>query len=88
MEKLNIKAVSISLGVFLAIIYVICVLFDIILPTYEMHSAWQLYLPGFTWLTPFGFLLGFLESFLWGFLSGILFVPIYNYSNDIFKNKK
>lgn len=79
MEKLNTKVVALSLGVFLAVLYVLCVMFDLLLPVYAMNSAWSPLLPGFTWLTPASFLLGLVESFVWGLLSGVIFVPIYNY---------
>ena len=87
MEKLNTKVVSLSLGVFLAVLYVLCVLFDLLLPAYAMNSAWSPLLPGFTWLTPFSFLLGLAESFIWGILLGVIFAPIYNYLADKFKER-
>jgi len=85
MEKFNTKVVALSLGVFLAVLYVLCVLFDLLLPVYAMNSAWSPLLPGFTWLTPASFLLGLVESFIWGLLSGVIFVPIYNYFIEIEK---
>jgi hypothetical protein len=84
MEKLNTKVVALSLGVFLAVLYVLCVLFDLLLPAYAMNSAWSPLLPGFTWLSPASFLLGLVESFIWGALLGVLFVPVYNYFIDRF----
>lgn len=87
MDKLNTKVVASSLGVLLAVIYVLCVLFDLLWPVYEMRRAWSLLLPGFTWLTPSSFLLGLAESFIWGMLLGIIFVPIYNYFNERFAEK-
>lgn len=87
MDKLNTKVVALSLGIFLAVLYVLCVLFDLLLPVYEMRKAWSLLLPGFTWLTPSSFLLGLAESFIWGLLVGIIFVPIYNYFVDRFEEK-
>ncbi|NJD78557.1 MAG: hypothetical protein FIB08_15935 [Candidatus Methanoperedens sp.] len=87
MNKLNTKVLALSLGVFLAVIYVICVLFDLLWPVYEMRKVWSLLLPGFVWLTPLSFLLGLVESFIWGLLLGIIFVPIYNYFNDRFEEK-
>lgn len=87
MDKLNTKVVASSLGVLLAVIYVICVLFDLLWPVYEMRRAWSLMLPGFTWLTPLSFLLGMAESFIWGLLLGVIFVPIYNYFNERFAEK-
>ncbi len=87
MEKLNTKVVASSLGVLLAVIYVICVLFDMLWPVYEMRKVWTLLLPGFAWLTPVSFLLGLGESFIWGLLLGVIFVPIYNYFNCRFEEK-
>ena len=87
MEKLNTKVVASSLGVLLAVIYVICVLFDLLWPVYEMRKVWSLLLPGFTWLTPSSFLLGLAESFIWGLLIGIILVPIYNYFAKRFEGK-
>lgn len=87
MEKLNIKVVALSLGVFLAVLYMLCILFDLFWPVYDMRRAWSLLLPGFTWLTPSSFLLGLAESFIWGLLLGVIFVPIYNYFSDRFEEK-
>lgn len=36
-------------------------------------------LPGFRWLTWWGFLLGLVESFLYGVYAAIVYVPIYNW---------
>ncbi len=87
MEKLNIKVVALSLGVFLAVLYVLCVLFDLLWPVYEMRKVWSFLLPGFTWLTTSSFLLGLAESFIWGLLLGVIFVPIYNYFSGRFEEK-
>jgi len=87
MEKLNTKVVASSLGVLLVVIYVICVLFDLLWPVYEMRKVWSLLLPGFTWLTPSSFLLGLVESFIWGIILGVIFVSIYNYFSDRFEKK-
>ncbi len=87
MDRLNSKVVALSLGVFLAVIYIICVLFDLLWPVYEMRRAWSLLLPGFTWLTPSSFLIGLAESFVWGLLLGVIFVPIYNYFAGRFAKK-
>jgi hypothetical protein len=52
-----------------------------------MRKVWSFLLPGFTWLTPLSFLLGMAESFIWGILLGVIFVPIYNYFNEMFAEK-
>jgi hypothetical protein len=87
MEKYDTKVVALSFGVLLTVIYVLCVLFDLFWPVYEMRRVWSLLLPGFTWLTPYSFLLGLAESFIWGLLLGVIFVPIYNYFSERFEEK-
>jgi len=44
-----------------------------------MHTFLESVLPGFEWLTWWGFLLGLIESFLYGVYAGLVFVPIYNF---------
>ncbi|MEW6584169.1 MAG: DUF5676 family membrane protein [Nitrospirota bacterium] len=78
---LNIKVVSWSLGIFLSISYLLCVLYGLVVPErlHGMSSFLEAVLPAFKWLTFGGFLLGLIESFLYGAYIGIVFVPIYNY---------
>ncbi len=80
---LNVKVVSWSLGIFMAISFIICVLYGLIVPKslHEMSSFLESVLPAFKWLTFGGFLLGLVESFLYGIYIGIVFVPIYNFIN-------
>ena len=78
---LNIRVVSWSLGIFLSISYILCVLYGLVVPQklHGMSVFLEAVLPAFTWLTFGGFLLGLIESFLYGAYIGIVFVPIYNY---------
>ena len=77
---LNIKVVSLSLGVFAAVSFVICVLWGLILPAaLHMHGFLELVLPGFKWLSAGSFLLGIVESFLFGVYGGVVYVPIRNF---------
>lgn len=55
------------------------------MPAYAMRGVWLPLLPGFVWLTLSSFLLGLAESFIWGVLLGVIFVPIYNYLVEKFK---
>jgi hypothetical protein len=78
---LNIKIVSLSLGIFTAISFVLCVIYGLIVPP-SLHVAtpfFEMALPGFKWLTLLGFCLGLVESFLYGAYAGLVFVPIYNF---------
>ena len=80
-NRINTWAVSLSLGIFLGITYILCVVFDLALPQWAMHPAWEAFFPGFSWLTPASFLLGLLESVLYGVYAGLVYVPIYNFVN-------
>lgn len=80
---LNIRVVSWSLGIFMAISFIICVLYGLIVPKslHGMSTFLEAMLPAFKWLTFGRFLLGLVESFLYGIYIGIVFVPIYNFIN-------
>jgi len=81
------EKVGLALGLFLSVIYILCVAFDLLFPGMAMYVVWQKLLPGFTWLTPGSFMLGLVESFLCGVLFAIVFVPIYNWLGGIFAEK-
>lgn len=68
-----------SLGLFLAITFVICVSFDLIFPEWAMYKAWSRLLPGFTWLTWPSFFLGLIEAFAYGWYIALVFGPLYNF---------
>lgn len=70
---------GLSLGLFLAITYVLCVSFDLLFPSEAMYPSWQRLLPGFTWLTWSSFLLGLIESFLYAWYVALIFCPLYNF---------
>lgn len=78
-RKLSIVAVGMSLGLFLAITYVICVAFDLMFPSFAMYENWQGLLPGFTWLTWPSFLLGLGETFVYGWYIALVFCPLFNF---------
>jgi hypothetical protein len=56
--RIPVYAFGISLGLFLAITYVLCVVFDLLFPAHAMYPVWSRLLPGFTWLTWPSFFLG------------------------------
>lgn len=76
---LNTKVLAWSLGVFGAVTFVVCVLYGLVAPeSLHMSRALAVLLPGFTWLTAPGFLIGLVESFLYGAYAGLVYAPIYN----------
>ena len=70
---------GLSLGLFLAITYVLCVGFDLIFPGQAMYQNWLRLLPGFTWLTWPSFVLGLVESFAYGWYVALIFCPLFNF---------
>ena len=78
MKGLSIKTVGLSLGVLFAVSYVLCVLFDLVLPGWAMYQLWQGLLPGFSW-SVVGLFIGLVETALYGFYIAVIYVPVYNY---------
>ncbi len=68
-----------SLGLFLVISFVLCVLFDLLFPGYAMNRVWAPLFPGFTWLSWPSFFIGLAESFAYGWYVAVIFGPLYNF---------
>ncbi|AXS82448.1 MULTISPECIES: DUF5676 family membrane protein [Marinobacter] len=76
---LNTRLVTWALGLFTAVTFIVCVIYGLVTPqSLHMHTFLEQVLPGFKWLTWWGFLLGLIESFLYGAYAGLVFCPIYN----------
>ena len=84
--RIPVVALGMSLGIFLALTFVLCVLFDLWLPALAMNQAWLTLLPGFTWLTWPSFFLGLAESFAYGWYIALVFAPLYNFFAARFGN--
>lgn len=76
--RISIYALGMSLGLLLAVSFVLCVLFDLAFPAYAMNRAWAPLFPGFAWLSWSGFLIGLVESFAYGWYVAVIFAPLYN----------
>lgn len=72
-------ALGMSLGLFLALTFVLCVLFDLWVPGMAMYETWLRLLPGFTWFSWPSFFLGLTESFAYGWYVALVFAPLYNF---------
>lgn len=68
MGLLNWKTVGVSVGLFLSISFVLCVIYDLIFPGQTMYLAWIRLLPGFKWITWGTFFWGWLKVFFMGFI--------------------
>lgn len=78
-SRIPVLALGMSLGGFLAITFVLCVLFDLWFPEFAMNPAWAPLLPGFTWLDWPSFFLGLTETFTYGWYVALIFGPLYNF---------
>ena len=75
-----ILTLGLSLGVFFAITYTLCVLFYLWFPDQVLnHAVLSLLLPGFKLLSWASFFLGLVESFAYGWYIALVFVPLYNF---------
>jgi len=77
--RIPVVALGMSLGLFLAFTFAVCVGFDLLFPQMAMYRAWIRFLPGFTWLTWPSFLLGLVETFAYGWYVALVFGPLYNF---------
>jgi hypothetical protein len=77
---LSIVVLGLSLSVFFAITYVICIVGYLLLPGFPVqHAALSIFLPGFELLSWHSFFLGLVESFIWGWYIALVFGPLYNF---------
>ena len=77
--RLSVGALGMSLGLFLAITYLACVLFDLWFPALAMNAVWSPLLPGFSWLSWSSFFVGLVESFAYGWYVALVFGPLFNF---------
>ncbi len=77
--QIPIVPLGMSVGLFLAVTFTLCVGFGLLLPGWAMHEAWSVLLPGFVWLSWPSFFLGLAESFAYGWYVALIFGPLYNF---------
>jgi hypothetical protein len=78
--RLRIKPIGWALGLLLAITFVLDVIGGLLFPNFwTMYKAWELVLPGFTWLNWGTFIYGVIASFVAGWYIAIVFGLLYNY---------
>ncbi|MDF2366061.1 MAG: DUF5676 family membrane protein, partial [Sneathiella sp.] len=73
--RLPVIALGMSLGLFFAVTFILCVSFDLLFPDQAMYKTWLGLLPGFTWLSWPSFFLGLGESFAYGWYVALIFGP-------------
>jgi hypothetical protein len=77
--RVPVVALGMALGIFLAVTFVLCVLFDLWFPALAMNPVWAPLLPGFAWISWGSFFLGLTESFAYGWYVALIFGPLYNF---------
>jgi hypothetical protein len=77
--RLSIAAVGMSLGLFFAITYLLCVLYGLVVAERGMHELLALVIPAFTWLSWPSFIWGLVVSFAYGWYVAVVFVPLFNF---------
>ena len=79
-RTIPVLALGMSVSLFLAISYVLCVLGYLLFPSLPIeHSALAIFLPGFRLLSWQSFVLGLAESLAWGWYVALILGPLYNY---------
>ena len=81
MKRLTIGGAGVTLGLFLDVTFLLCILWALVMPSRLgiMAKLWEAVLPGFTWLTLGSMVLGLIELFLYGLYAALVFVPLFNY---------
>jgi hypothetical protein len=77
--RIPVVALGTSLGLFFALTFVLCVLFDLWFPALAMNPVWAPMLPGFTWISWTSFFLGLIEAVAYGWYIALVFGPLYNF---------
>ena len=77
-QGLSLTAIGHATSLFLAITFALCAGFDLLFPTHAMFKTWQGLLPGFQWISWWGFCLGLIESYAYGWYVALIWVPLYN----------
>ena len=73
-------ALGLSLGLFFAITYTLCILYYLWFPNQFLnHAVLSLLLPGFKLLSWPSFFLGLVESFAYAWYIAFVFAPLYNF---------
>lgn len=80
MHGLNWKVTTLSLGLYGAVTFTLCVLYGLVAPA-SLHASQLLeaVLPGFRWLSLGSFVLGLVESFIFGVYAATVFTLLYNW---------
>lgn len=79
MKPLGIREVALSLGVFGAVTFTLCLLWDLAFPGLAMTRIWEALLPGFKGISWSSYFLGLVEVVLYALYTAVVFVPTFNF---------
>ena len=79
MKALTFTEVALSLGVFGAITFTLCILWDLAFPGFAMTKVWEALLPGFKGISRGSYFLGLVEVILYSLYTALVFVPTFNF---------
>jgi hypothetical protein len=77
--RIPLLPLGLSLSLFLAVTYVLCILLGLAWPAPGLHQPWLQFLPGFTWLSWPSFFLGLIEVLAYGWYVAVIFAPLFNF---------
>lgn len=77
--RIPIQALAWSLGIFFAITFTICVVFDLVFPGQSTTSLWNPLLPWVDGISLGGYILGIAETLLYGWFVALIFGPLFNF---------
>jgi hypothetical protein len=78
-SRIAIVPLGLTLGFFLVITYVLCVLYGLLGFQQGMHQLLFQIIPGFTWITWPSFFIGLFWNFAWGWYIALVFAPLFNF---------
>jgi 2TM family of unknown function (DUF5676) len=77
--QIPIRALANSLGIFLALTFILCVGFGLLFPTATMYQAWLPLLPWVSWISFPSFVLGIVETYVYGWYIALIFGVLFNF---------
>ena len=80
-SRIAIVPLGLTLGFFLVITYVLCVIYGLLGFQQGMHQLLFQIIPGFTWITWPSFFIGLFWNFVWGWYIALVFAPLFNFFN-------
>ena len=78
-SRISIVPLGLTLGFFLVITYVLCVIYGLLGFQQGMHQLLFQIIPGFTWITWPSFFIGLFWTFVLGWYIALVFAPLFNF---------